>query len=74
MPTIKNYHEVQAAREALRKENLRVEWAQANKRWIATFYFPRQDESLHVIPGDELMLQHETGARMGSMQYSSLWA
>jgi hypothetical protein len=53
---------VQACREALRKENLRVEWQQANKRWVATFYFPRHDESLHVIAGDELILQHESGA------------
>lgn len=53
---------VQACREALRKENLRVEWQQSNKRWVATFYFPRHDESLHVIAGDELILQHESGA------------
>jgi RNA helicase UPF1, 1B domain len=53
---------VQACREALRKENLTIEWEQANKRWHAVFYFPRDDEALHVIPGDELLLQHDSGA------------
>ena len=53
---------VQACREALRKENLKVQWQQSNKRWVATFYFPRDDEALHVVPGDELVLQHDTGA------------
>ena len=55
---------LQACREELRKENLKVEWQQSAKRWVATFYFPRHDESLHVIPGDELVLQHDTGTRM----------
>jgi hypothetical protein len=52
---------IQACREALRKENLKVQWQQSNKRWVATFYFPRDDEALHVVPGDELVLQHDTG-------------
>lgn len=52
---------MQACREALRKENLNVAWQQSNKRWVATFYFPRDDEAVHVVPGDELVLQHETG-------------
>lgn len=52
---------LQACREALRKENLKVQWQQSNKRWVATFYVPRDDEALHVVPGDELVLQHETG-------------
>lgn len=28
---------------------------------MATFYFPRDDEAVHVVPGDELVLQHDTG-------------
>lgn len=52
---------LQACREALRKENLKVQWQQSNKRWVATFCFPRDDEALHVVPGDELVLQHDTG-------------
>lgn len=38
-----------------------MNWQQSNKRWVATFYFPRDDEAVHVVPGDELVLQHETG-------------
>jgi hypothetical protein len=64
---------LQACREALRKENLRVQWQQSNKRWVAIFYFPRHDESLHVIPGDELILQHSTGVFPEVGQSQCLW-
>ena len=50
-----------ACREALRKENLRVSWQiGSSRRHIALFHFPRDDEALHVMPGDELVLQHDT--------------
>lgn len=58
---------MQACREALRKENLQVNWQQSNKRWVATFYFPRDDEAVHVVPGDELVLQHDTGAHLAML-------
>lgn len=49
----------QSVKESQSRDNISIRWdVGLNKKFIAFFYFTKDDNELRLMPGDELKLRH----------------